>query len=75
MVEQSDIPNDKKKSMIEGKVKNGVTLTCSSIFLCSCMILFSMPLLSFLKCSTERASIFSFFNSRLAFILRKQHCR
>ncbi|PWA18858.1 hypothetical protein CCH79_00004840 [Gambusia affinis] len=50
-------------------------VTCSSIFLCSCMILFSMPLLSFLKCSTERASIFSFFSSRLALILRMQHCR
>lgn len=55
--------------------KPGGRLTCSSIFLCSCMILFSMPLLSFLKCSTERASIFSFFSSRLALILRMQHCR
>lgn len=39
------------------------------------MILFSIPLLSFLKCSTERASIFSFFSWRLALILRMQHCR
>jgi len=57
---------------IRGVAQN---VTCSSIFLCSCMILFSMPLLSFLKCSTERASIFSFFNSCLALILRMQHCR
>lgn len=40
--------------------------TCSSIFRCIWTILFSMPVLSFLKCSAERASIFSCFSWRLA---------
>lgn len=40
--------------------------TWSSIFLCSWTILFSIPVLSFFKCSAERASIFSCFTCRLA---------
>lgn len=40
--------------------------TWSSIFLCSWTILFSMPVLSFFRCSADRASIFSCLSCRLA---------
>lgn len=53
---------------------HSTVLTCSFILCCSCIILFSMPTLSFLKCSTERASTFSFFSSLLALMRRTQLC-
>ena len=41
---------------------------------CSCISLTSMPLLSSLYFSTERASVFSFSSSLLAALRRAQHC-
>lgn len=48
--------------------------TSWSALSCSCISLTSMPLLSSLNFSTERASALSFSSSLLAALRRTQHC-
>lgn len=54
--------------------KHPLFLTWWSARSCSCMSLTSMPLLSSLYFSTDRASALSLFSSLLAALLRTQHC-